>query len=107
MNEISNKMINLVSENDFSEQNAWNESSVQLVNVAKLYISIFMLESNLDAIIANNSGSNRQALVELFELYILYEIVEIYAASFLRVNFFIGHKKFASFKCVFLKNNLL
>lgn len=103
MNEISNKMINLVSENDFSEQNAWNESSVQLVNVAKFYISIFMLESNLDAIIANNSESNRQALVELFELYILYEIVEIYAASFLRVIFLIDHENLHRLSSFFVK----
>ena len=83
--EISTSIVKQVTENGMSEQEAWNNSTVNLLNLAKLYISIFVLECNLNAIVKNNSQVNRTALADVFELFVLYEIVDVYSASFLKV----------------------
>lgn len=39
MGEISEKMFNLIKGNGLSEYQAWNECTVQLVNIAKVKIN--------------------------------------------------------------------
>lgn len=75
-----------VSEDGLSELDAWNKSTVQLLKVAKLYITLFIFECNLSAVLSNKVEANRAALADLFELFILYEMIENHSSSFLKVN---------------------
>lgn len=75
----------LVTENGLKQLDAWNKSTVQLLKVAKLYITLFVLECNLSAVVRNTDEANRAALVDLLELFILYEMIENHLAGFLKV----------------------
>ena len=47
MAEISKRMMYLVNENQLSQYDAWNGSSVQLIKISKVYIHIYIINSNL------------------------------------------------------------
>lgn len=86
ISELSDKMFNSIS-NGASEYDAWNQNTVYLVNMSKVYISIFVLKCNLEAIANNHVESNQNALADLCELFILYELIEDYSSNLLRVSF--------------------
>ena len=77
-------MVSLAKENGRSESEAWNECSVQLVYVAKCYISIYLSSCNLKAILVNGDERNQETLSELFELFVLYDLTDTYATSLLK-----------------------
>lgn len=83
--EVSDKIIKLVTENGLSELDAWNNSTVQLLKVAKLFITLFVIECNLTAVASNKTEANRAVLADLFELFVLYEMIENHSSGFLKV----------------------
>ena len=110
MNEVTSKLFNLVKIENTPELEAWNQTSSQLIATARvntlnfywlgnwifinstiliksnqIYGDIFVIFSNLSCILSNKFPTNQQALAELFELYLLYEICEVYSANILRV----------------------
>jgi acyl-CoA oxidase len=88
VNELSSKMFRLLDEEKLAALDAWNRCSVQLTQTARVYIDIFVINSNLSCIQANPSEQNRNALADLFELYMLYELCEVYPGHVLRVRIF-------------------
>lgn len=87
MSEITSKLLILVTEKGCSKLQAWNETSQQLITTAKVYINIYVFNCFIDAINRHQVASNQQALIELFELFLLYGLCDIFAANFLRVSF--------------------
>jgi hypothetical protein len=79
----------LVKQQGLSEFEAWNQCSVQLVHLAKFYISIFVITCNLNSILTNKDTENQNILSDLFELFLLYDLTNNYASDFLKVRFFI------------------
>ena len=53
----------------------------------KIYGDIFVIFSYLSCILSNKYPVNQLVLSDLFELYLLYEICEVYGAAILRVIF--------------------
>ena len=86
MTEISNRMLYLINEKGLSQFEAWNQSTVLLTNASKIYINIFVINCFLSAVVQNNSESNRKALTDLLELYLLYGISNTHSANILKVN---------------------
>ncbi len=109
MNEIANKLFYLVNEKGLEELNAWNQTSVQLINAARvhkhiieffyiyifwfelnlffkqIYTDLFVIHANLSCIYNISNLKNQQILSELFELYLLYSITDVYSSNILRV----------------------
>lgn len=86
MTEITNKMMHLVMDKGMGKLAAWNECSGLLVNVAKIYINIFVLNAFVAAIESHKVEVNRRALIDLFELFALYDICDTFSANVLRVK---------------------
>lgn len=86
MGEISNKMLYLITEKGFGHFQAWNETSVQLINLAQVYIHIYVINSFIDAIHSHKVEVNQKALCELFELFVLYDICDSFSSNVLRLN---------------------
>ncbi|CAF0808334.1 unnamed protein product [Brachionus calyciflorus] len=86
ISEISGRMFSLVNETGLTEYQAWNECTVQLVQIAKLYVSIFIIWCSLSDINSNVDKNNQEALTELFELFVLYEITEDYSTNIMRLS---------------------
>ena len=84
--EITEKILRLIREEGLAELEAWNQCSVQLISAARVYIDIFIIHANLACIYANDVPANKKALTELFELYLLYEICDVYVGNVLRVR---------------------
>lgn len=79
-------MMQSITEKGLSQFEAWNESSVQLINAAKVYTSIYVANSFLAALAFHQVKENQQAMAELFELFMLYDICDNYAVNVLRVS---------------------
>ena len=88
ISEITNKMLHLITEKRYSQFDAWNESSQMLITVSKVYVNIYVINCFLAAIASHEVAGNQQALGELFELFMLYDICDNFGANVLRVNFF-------------------
>ena len=86
INEVTSKIMKLIREDNLPELEAWNRCSSQLIIAARIYIDIFVIFANLHCIHSNPVMANRKALSELFELYVLYEITDVYSGSILRFN---------------------
>lgn len=84
--EVSSKLLALVTERGFGEQQAWNECSVDLITTAKSFTLLFLVSSNLVYVDENKTECNQKALAELFELFLLYEMCENNSANLLRLN---------------------
>lgn len=91
--EITNKMLHLITEKGLSQFEAWNESSQLLITTSKVYINIYVINCFLAAIDSHKSQANQQALTELFELFMLYDICDNFAPNILRVNLLIFYAK--------------
>ena len=107
MSEIGSKLFFLVNEKGLQELVAWNQTSQQLISAArvrlikkfnknkifplkfqfKIYTDLFIINASLSCINANNSPQNQQVLCDLFELYLLYAITDLYSANILKVKF--------------------
>ena len=83
--EISKRMMYLVNENQLSQYDAWNGSSVQLIKISKVYIHIYIINCYLANVLQNNCPTNQNALNELLEHYLLYGICDTFSASILKV----------------------
>lgn len=103
-------MLNLITQDGLSEYDAWNRSSVELVQLSKVYISFFVCFkpyyffyliflkfysctfvnnaylAYLHQHLRENCINNQKALEEMFELYLLYGILEVNLSWFLRVR---------------------
>lgn len=86
MSEITNKMIHLITEKGFTKFQAWNETSVQLINAARIYINIYVMNCFILAIHGHSVKVNQEALCELFELFLLYNFSDVYASYILKYN---------------------
>lgn len=86
MLKIGNKMMSSVTEKGMAELEAWNASSQELISVARLYIQIFMIQACCDAIGKCDDESNRRALIDLLELYLIYNINEHFSGVLLNVT---------------------
>jgi acyl-CoA oxidase len=86
MNEIVAKIVRLIREEGLGELDAWNKCSQQLISVARVYIDIFIIHANLSCICAMEQEANRAALSDLFELYMLYELCDVYPGNVLRLT---------------------
>lgn len=86
MMEITNKMMYLVTERGFTKFQAWNESSVLLTTLAKVYIHIYVSNCFLLAVHGHSVAANQQALSELFELFLLYNFCDTHASHLLKYN---------------------
>ena len=86
LEEILNRIFYLVNEKGITELEALNQSTVLLINSSKLYINIFIINCFLWSIHAHKCELNQKVLSELLEFYLLYEICDEFASSFLRVN---------------------
>lgn len=80
-------MFELMNVNRLSEYDAWNECSAQLVNVAKCYITIYMIGCSIKFVSSVSDRANFAALSELLEFYMLFETVDTYSSGFLKVTF--------------------
>ncbi len=78
-------MMHLINEKGKSSLEAWNESSVLLINVAKVYVNIYVINCFLAAIYSHQVAVNQKALCELFELFLVYDIYDNFSAYILRV----------------------
>ncbi|RNA34484.1 peroxisomal acyl-coenzyme A oxidase 1 isoform X2 [Brachionus plicatilis] len=85
-NEVTGKLFKLVKEDRMAPLDAWNCCSFQLTDIARVYIEIFILNSNLLCVYKNGLIENQRALSDLMELYILYSITDNYSGNFLRMN---------------------
>lgn len=83
-------LMHLVKEKNMTEYEAWNASGVLLINAAKIFIHIFVINSNLDHIymynFADSVDAEKQSLIDLFELYLFYSLSDTYAADLLKHN---------------------
>jgi hypothetical protein len=55
----------------------------------KCYVNLFIIDSNIHALnlhLSRYSPQNQQILQDLFELYLLYGIVDTFSAQFLKVK---------------------
>ncbi len=86
MSEITNRMIQSISVKGASNLEAWNDSSVLLINAARIYIKIYVLNCFFDAVESNQVECNQKALAELLELLFLYELCDTFSSSILRVT---------------------
>lgn len=86
LSEITSKMLHSITEKGQSQFEAWNESSVPLINVAKVYTSIYVANSFVAALAFHPARENQQAMAELFELFMLYDICDNYAMNVLRAS---------------------
>ncbi len=86
ISEITSKMMHLITEKGLSNLEVWNESSVLLINAAKVYVNIYVINCFLAAIHSHQVAVNQKALCELFELFLLYDICDNFAAYVLRVS---------------------
>ena len=85
--EASDRMLDLMGKENLSEFEAWNQSSVLLINSSRCYIQIFIINSNLLALSEHAEKENDQnqvVLQELFELYLLYGICDTFTAQLLK-----------------------
>ena len=79
-------MLYLITEKGLSQFEAWNNSSVHLINAAKVYTHIYVINSFLGALAFHSNKENQQAMAELFELFMLYDICDNFAMNILRVS---------------------
>lgn len=86
ISEITSKMMYLIAEKGKSKLEAWNESSVLLINASKVYVNIYVINCFMSALFSHKVAVNQKALGELFELFMLYDICDNFAAYVLRVN---------------------
>lgn len=86
LNEITSKMMILITEKKLSPFEAWNESSVLLINASKVYANIYVINCFLSAIYKHNSTVNQTAMLDLFELFILYDITDVFSTNVLRFH---------------------
>lgn len=86
ISEITSKMMQLITEKGMSQFEAWNESSVQIINIAKVYINIYVINNFLNAILSCKNEKNQQALIDLFELFALYDICDNFSGNVLKFN---------------------
>ena len=86
MSEITSKLMSLVTEKGYTKLQAWNETSQQLITTAKVYVNIYAINCFISSINKHQVASNQKVLIELLQLFILYDICDIFAANFLRVN---------------------
>jgi hypothetical protein len=77
-----------VSEEGMSHFEAWNDASVLLINVAKTYCNIYGMNCFMVAIYNHTVNSNQEALIDLFELFLLYNFCDTYCSNILRVRTF-------------------
>ncbi len=88
MLEITGNMMRNVSEEGMSHFEAWNDASVLLINVAKTYCNIYGMNCFMVAIYNHTVDSNQEALIDLFELFLLYNFCDTYCSNILRVRTF-------------------
>ncbi len=86
MSEITKRMMYLVNEKGLSQYDSWNESSVQLISLSKVYIHIYVINCFLASVLLNNSQKNQNALNDLLEHYLLYGICDTFSTNILKVN---------------------
>jgi len=84
MSEITSKLMSLVTEKGYTKLQAWNETSQQLITTAKVYINIYAINCFISSINKHQVASNQKVLIELLQLFILYDMCDIFAANFLR-----------------------
>ena len=87
VSEITSRMMQSVTEKGNSGLKAWNDSSVLLINAARIYIKIYVLNSFFGAVQSHQVECNQKSLAELLELFFLYEFCDTFSASILRVGF--------------------
>jgi len=71
--------------NESGQYEAWNQSTVQLIEAANVYISIFIINGFLATIAEIKESKNQEVLSDLFEFYLLNDIVNNYGSNILRV----------------------
>jgi hypothetical protein len=59
--------------------------NIKLFFVNKVYTDLFVINANLSCIYSNKVQVNQQALKDLFELYLLYGITNVYSGDILKV----------------------
>jgi hypothetical protein len=85
MADVSKRMMYLLNEKGLNQYDAWNQSSVQLINSAKIYINIYVINCFLASIFMNKCERNQQALIDLLEFYLLFGICDTHAAEIMKV----------------------
>lgn len=88
MTEITGKMMANVTERGFSHFEAWNDASVLLINAAKTYCNIYAMNCFMLAIYFHTEPANQESLIDLFELFLLYNFCDTYSLNILRVRHF-------------------
>ena len=83
-------MLFLINEKGFTQHEAWNESSILLINASKVYINIYVANCFLTYILAHEVPANQAALIQLFELFILYDFCENFSSDILKVLGFLN-----------------
>ena len=91
MSEITKRMMYLVNEKGLSQYDAWNESSVQLINVSKVYIHIYVINCFLASLLLNDCPKNQTALNNLLEHYLLFGICDTFSTNILKVSLMLHH----------------
>ncbi|CAF0957540.1 unnamed protein product [Brachionus calyciflorus] len=93
LREVSERMFYLIEEKNMNQYDAWNNSSLLLVETARIYVSVFVIYTNLKSLNDHSKmecNQNQIVLEELFELYLLYGIVEKFSIHFLKLELIDG-----------------
>lgn len=90
ISETQDRLMSAVRDEGMSPFDAWNHSSVMLTNTAKCFIQLFIIDSNLLALYSHWQNEelrvNQSALEDLFELYLIYGLVDTYSTQVFKVN---------------------
>ncbi len=86
--DAAENMIRLITEQNQSQFDAWNNTSVALVETAKIYVAIYVIMTNLSFIYTYSvdfaCDRNLDLLECLFEVYLLHGISDVHAQHFLK-----------------------